>query len=126
MKITWVKYPTGPLAAALLFCLPAFGNTNQLFDRTYPLTSGGNFELDNVNGSVQVEGWDRDEVEVSAVKTSQSDAGDVDQVQIDVESLPGQVAVHTRYPSGEGTGVVVEYHVHVPSRVLLGGVKTVN
>jgi hypothetical protein len=31
----------------------------------YPLPSGGSFVLENVNGSVQVEGWSRDEVEVS-------------------------------------------------------------
>ena len=105
---------------------PAFANTDQLFDKTYPLSSGGNFQLDNINGSVQVDGWDRDEVEVSAVKTAQSDPDDLDRVQIDVESVPGQVAVHTLYPSSTGSGVTVEYHVHVPFRVLLAAVKTVN
>ena len=41
------------------------------FHQTYPLAAGGSFALENVNGSVQVEGWSRDEVEVSAVKTGQ-------------------------------------------------------
>jgi hypothetical protein len=116
------------IAAGLLaFSLPSRATTNQLFDKVYPLSSGGNFQLDNVNGSVQVEGWDRDEVEVTAVKTADADPDNLDQVQIDVESLPGQIAVHTLYPSNEGTaGVTVEYHVHVPNKVLLSGVKTVN
>lgn len=115
-------------AGMLLACGASFATTDQLFDKVYPLTAGGNFQLDNVNGSVQVDGWDRDEVEVSAVKTAQDDtlSGELDNVQIDVESHPGQVAVHTRYPAGEGSNVAVEYHVHVPYRVLLGGVKTVN
>jgi DUF4097 and DUF4098 domain-containing protein YvlB len=106
--------------------LPSHATTDQLFDKIYPLSAGGNFQLDNINGSVQVEGWDRDEVEVSAVKTALNDPGDLDQVQIDVESVPGQVAVHTKYPSSTETGVTVEYHVHVPTRVLLMAVKTVN
>jgi hypothetical protein len=113
-------------AALFVIALPSFATTNELFDKTYPLSSGGNFQLDNINGSVQVEGWDRDEVEVSAVKTDQNDSGDLDQVQIDVESMPGQVAVHTLYPSSTGNAVTVEYHVHVPFRVLLAAVKTVN
>lgn len=105
-----------------------FGATisNEVFQRTYPLTAGGNFVLENVNGSVQVEGWDRDEVEVRAVKTSQNDPRDLAQVKIEVESKPGQVAVHTLYPKGEGAQVAVEYHIHVPYRVLLGSVGTVN
>jgi DUF4097 and DUF4098 domain-containing protein YvlB len=117
-----------PCSALLLLCLPAFATNDQLFDKIYPLSSGGNFQLDNVNGSVQVDGWDKDEVEVSAVKTAQNDPSDLDQVQIDVESAPGEVDVHTRYPNANssGTSVVVEYHVHVPYRVLLAAVKTVN
>jgi DUF4097 and DUF4098 domain-containing protein YvlB len=43
-----------------------------------------------------------------------------------VDSVPGQVSVHTRYPKGEGVEVAVEYHVHVPYRVLLGSIGTVN
>lgn len=114
------------MAAAFALSFPSFANTDQLFDKIYPLASGGNFQLDNINGSVQVEGWDRDEVEVSAVKTAQNGPSNLDQVQIDVESLPGHVAVHTRYPTATGNGVTVEYRVHVPFRVLLAAVKTVN
>jgi len=117
------------LATAILFAsLPGFAAriNNEVFQRTYPLAAGGSFVLENVNGSVQVEGWDRDEVEVRAVKTSQSDPRDLAQVKIEVESHPGQVAVHTLYPEGQGAQVAVEYHVRVPYRVLLGSIETVN
>ena len=50
----------------------------------------------------------------------------VDDVKIDVESNPGQVAVRTRYQQGQSAEVAVEYHVFVPNRVLLSGVGTVN
>jgi hypothetical protein len=114
------------LAGVLCFCLPGFANTDQVFNETYKLPAGGHFQLDNVNGSVQVEGWDRDEVEVHAVKTSRTDSHDLDQVKIEVESHPGEVDVHTRYPTGEGAEVAVEYHIRVPYRVLLGSIQTVN
>jgi Putative adhesin len=114
------------LAGVLCVCLPSFANIDQVFRETYKLPAGGQFQLDNVNGSVHVEGWDRDEVEVQAVKTSQNDAHDLDQVKIEVESHPGEVDVHTRYPTGQGADVAVEYHIRVPNRVLLACVQTVN
>jgi hypothetical protein len=114
------------VAAILLVCFPSFATTERVFERTYPLHSGGQFVLENVNGSVQVEGWDRNEVEVRAVKTAENDSRDVDRVEIEVDSHPDKVDVHTRYPDGEGAGVAVEYHIYVPNRVLLGSVRTVN
>ncbi len=115
------------LTFALCISIPSFAaTTNKVFDQVFPLHSGGNFILDNVNGSVQVEGWNRDEVEVSAVKTASGDPEDVDRVKIEVDSQPGHIVVHTRYPKGAGAEVAVEYHVHVPYRILLGSVGTVN
>jgi hypothetical protein len=105
---------------------PSFATTDQVFVQTYPLASGGYFTLDNVNGSVQVEGWDRDEVEVRAVKTAHVDPGDLNQVQIEVDYDASDVAVYTRYPAGESAQVAVEYSIRVPYRVLLGAVGTVN
>lgn len=113
------------VAALLCCCWPAFA-ANQTFVKSYPLPSGGSFLLDNVNGSVRVEGWGRDEVEVRAVKSSMNDPRDLERVKIEICSQPGQVAVHTRYPEGEGVEVAVEYVIHVPYRVLLGEVQTVN
>jgi len=114
------------LAAIACLVFPA-GAADENFHQIYPLAAGGSFALENVNGSVQVEGWNRDEVEVSAVKTAGSDSRDLEQVKIEVDhSHPGQVAVHTRYPQGEGAEVAVEYHVHVPYRILLGSIETVN
>jgi hypothetical protein len=114
------------LAGSLLASTSGFASI-ETFKKTYPLPPGGSFLLENVNGSVQVEGWDRDEVEVRAVKTGENDPRDLALVKIDVCAQPGQVTVRTRYPKGgEGVEVAVEYHVRVPNRVLLGSIETVN
>src|SRR5271170_6871272 len=76
------------LLAGILFNSSNCLAIDQTFKQTYPLPPGGSFVLDNVNGSVQVDGWDRNEVEVSAVKTSQSDQHDVELVKIEVDSTP--------------------------------------
>jgi DUF4097 and DUF4098 domain-containing protein YvlB len=122
----WVMRGVLVLAGVAALSVPSRA-ADETFHHVYPLGAGGSFALENVNGSVHVEGWDRDEVEVSAVKTGTSESRDVQQVKIEVDnSKPNQISVHTRYPKGQGAEVAVEYHVHVPYRVLLGSVGTVN
>ena len=86
------------IVAAALLCISSSGFAfTQVFQQSYPLPSGGRFALANVNGSVQVEGWERDEVEVRAVKTTEGDDGDLNSVRIEVESARDGVAVQDVY-----------------------------
>ncbi|MFZ0641056.1 MAG: DUF4097 family beta strand repeat-containing protein [Candidatus Acidiferrales bacterium] len=113
------------VAAFFAAALPARAST-QVFDQVYPLQAGGVFALANVNGGVQVEGWDREQVEVRAVKTALHDSEDLDRVHIDVQGDGTQLAVNTRYPQGSGVQVTVEYQVHVPYKLRWAEVSTVN
>ena len=120
-----------PAFAAMLACAtgvaPAWAaGTQQVFDRTYPLSQGGTFALANVNGGVRIEGWDRNQVEVKAVKTALHRSDDLNRVQIDVQSDGEQLGINTRYPSGSGVQVTVEYEIHVPYRLRWAEVSTVN
>src|SRR5271154_1845902 len=96
------------------------------FSQTYPLQPGGTFELQNVNGTVEVQAWDRNEVEVRAVKTAKERESDLDRVSIEVEAKPNSVSVMTRYPQNEGVEVFVEYLVHVPNSAVVEHLATVN
>lgn len=113
------------LAAAAILAAPSFA-FDEVFQQTYPLRPGGSFRLHNVNGSVQISGWDREEVEVHAVKSSRRRPGDLPRVQIEVQAGSDLVAVETRYPRDDGVEVYVEYRIRVPHRVLLRHVGTVN
>ena len=55
------------LLAASLAAPQCFGVTREI-TKTFPLQADGSFELSNVNGTVRIETWDKDEVEVRAVK----------------------------------------------------------
>src|SRR5258708_11015231 len=79
------------------------------FNQTYPLQPGGTFELQNVNGTVDVQGWDRDTIEIHAVKTAKHKESDLELVSIEVDAKPGVVSVATRYPQNEGVEVAVGY-----------------
>ena len=115
------------VVAGILCCSYAVSAGEKVFEQAYPLAPGGKFVLENINGSVMVDGWDKNTVEVRAVKKSDRAAVDPDQVRIDVESDNGKsVMVHTRYPQGETGNVAVEYHIYVPNQILLSGIGTVN
>lgn len=113
------------LAAAV--SVPAFAaNDTEVFDRTIPLPAGASFALTNVNGSIAVEGWDRDAVEIHAVKTARRSAADLALVHIDADREPGRVSVSTIYPPESDVNVNVDYTVHVPRRIILEQLATVN
>lgn len=105
--------------------IPGFAITKE-FNQSYPLEPGGSFELQNVNGAVEVQGWDRNEVEIHAVKTAKHRESDLDRVSIDVSAKPSAVAVSTHYPQDEGVEVAVEYTVHVPHSAHVERLGTVN
>src|SRR6202158_329954 len=96
------------------------------FNQTYPLQAGGTFELQNVNGTVDVQALDRDEIEVRAVKTAKHKESDLELVSIDVDAKPNSVSVATRYPQNEGVEVAVEYIIHVPHCAHVEHLGTVN
>jgi DUF4097 and DUF4098 domain-containing protein YvlB len=99
---------------------------NKDFRQTYALQPGGSFDLQNVNGTVEVQGWDRDEIEVRAVKTAKDSEADLDRVTIEVNAQPSSVSVNTRYPQDKGVEVAVEYLVHVPHSAHVDRLATVN
>jgi hypothetical protein len=87
---------------------------------------GGTFELQNVNGPVEVQGWDRNEVEVHAVKTAKQRETDLERVSIEVDARPNAVSVTTHYPQNEGVEVAVEYTIRLPHGARVEHIGTVN
>jgi hypothetical protein len=115
---------------AVLSCLglvaPARSGVTREITRTYPLHADGSFELNNVNGTVRIEAWDKDEVEVRAVKSTPDREALLDMVAIDVDSKPDALSISTRYPQEEGVEVAVDYLIHVPRHAQLNHVNNVN
>ncbi|MFL6195640.1 MAG: DUF4097 family beta strand repeat-containing protein [Thermoanaerobaculia bacterium] len=137
-----------PLLGALLLAGSAAGavTLKERFEKTVPLRAGSAIQLKNVNGSVTVEAWDRNEVRVEAEK--QVKAGDrdqarkvMDQIHIDVTPGASGVRIETRMPKrengffeglmGHNVNASVSYRVQVPRQVALdilnsnGGIRAV-
>jgi hypothetical protein len=120
------RMTSAALLVALSFALSGHA-ADGVFDRTIPLAPTGSFALRNVNGPVTVEGWDRDAVEVHAVKTAGAGGAVLSEARIDVAASADAVSVTTVYPQDETAAeIAVAYTVRVPRRVLLKQVATVN
>jgi hypothetical protein len=113
------------LILAAIWATPSYGISKE-FDKDYPLAPGGTFELQNVNGTVEIQGWDRDVVEVHAVKIAKHRESDLERVSIEVDAKPNAVSVATHYPQDEGVEVSVEYTIHVPRGAHVEHIGTVN
>jgi DUF4097 and DUF4098 domain-containing protein YvlB len=121
----WVL-PVVLLLSAGAICAARQQPAEESFDRTVPLPSGGAFSISNVNGSIEIEGWNRDEVRISARKITSGPPESLGQVGITLNVARDSVSVATHYPEGSGVEVNVEFRVRVPARVRLASVTTVN
>src|ERR1700722_2816509 len=113
------------LLLAAVWAVPSLAISKE-FNQSYPLQPGGSVELQNVNGTVDVQGWDRNEIEVHAVKTAKHKESDLERVAIEVDAKPDAISIATRYPQNEGVEVAVEYTIHVPHGAKLEHLGTVN
>lgn len=91
----------------------------------YQLPPGGRLAVENVQGNIEVEGWDRAEVEVIGIKTTSGPRSRLDNVRIAVEPGDHALTVRTVYLGESETPVRVDYRLRVPRQVRLEGLRTV-
>jgi hypothetical protein len=113
------------VTACLLAALPVAGQEQQVWSARYPLPPAGVVAVENVQGDIDVEAWDRAQVEVVAVKTSLGPGADPDDVRIEVESHGRALAFRTVYAGQAGGPVRVDYRLRVPRQVRLERLRTI-
>jgi DUF4097 and DUF4098 domain-containing protein YvlB len=112
---------------ALLLATSSQAQVTQDFHRTVPLSATGRVSLDNVNGNVEITGWDRNEVQIDAVKKAR-DQQRLDEARIEVNAGGDSVEIKTRYPQGHTNNnpASVHYQLHVPQNARLDHIDLVN
>jgi DUF4097 and DUF4098 domain-containing protein YvlB len=138
LSATWLGAALGTLCALLTLALAAHasdhrGALSEEFHQTYPITADGRIELDNINGSVHISGWDRNEVKVDAVKYADTKER-LEEAKIEIESGHDYVSIRTRYPDhnnnwdwgSHNNPASVEYTLTVPRTARLDEIKLIN
>lgn len=102
------------------------------FHQTYPLSATGRVALSNINGSVRISAWDRNEVKVDAVKRASTQER-LREAEINVSASSGAIEIETEYPDyrwrdGERheNPASVEYTLTVPRGARIEEVSLVN
>lgn len=103
-------------------------NAEEIETFTEPFRDGETFDLKNVNGWISLEGWDRQEAEITARKVGPSEAA-LQNLEVEVDRTGDGLRVRTRYPRrkrrwGRPQGSV-RYSVRLPRRANLR-IETVN
>jgi hypothetical protein len=129
-----------------LLCVAVFGpgramtqNNNELreeFHQTYPMTPNGRISLENINGGVQINTWNRNEVKVDAIKRAYTQER-LTEAKIEVTADPDRINIKTHYPDRNlnfsddrdrrsNNPASVEYTVTVPQNARLDSVELIN
>jgi len=104
------------------------------FEQSYPLNANGTVSVSNVNGSITVGTWDRNEVKFEYVKTADTKEG-LSEIEVKIDARPDVFSVETNYGdwrrknSGERQNygkLQIEYRLVVPRNAILDDIETVN
>ncbi|MBN1291584.1 MAG: DUF4097 family beta strand repeat protein [Candidatus Latescibacteria bacterium] len=115
----------------LLFIVCSFSSSCSLnaeareeFHKTYTVDSGTPVSVKNVNGSIRVSAWEKDYVDVYAVKKSRHGQDDLDKVKIEVYTN-GELRIETERLERRDH-VSVEYTLKVPKNVPVKSLQSTN
>lgn len=129
---TQFAFSTAILSA--LLTLPACGvgpgslNFHETVERSVVLNPGGRFRVENINGAIRIDAWDRNEVRILAEKSASSEAA-LDEIEVEIRGEGDRVDVHTRLPKSNwlfgGEGGSVSYEINAPEGAQVAAI-TVN
>ncbi len=87
---------------SLAVLLPPFASSQNTllrdeFHQTYPFSANGRVSLENINGDVRVEVWDRNEIKVDAVKLADTKEK-LDAIELKIDTATDSIRIKTKYP----------------------------
>ena len=112
------------LGVACAATLSASQDLERAWYGRYPLPAGGSVVVENVQGEISVEGWDRAEVEVTALKIGSGQGHHLDDVRVVTDVGIHSLIFRTVYPHHMEEPVRVNYHLRVPRQVRLPALRT--
>lgn len=101
-------------------------------DETRALVATGEIVVENVNGPISIESWDKPEVRLLAVKSARTEA-DLKALDVQIEATDRRFAVRTAYLDKDGSWLKkftntgeVRYTLTVPHGATLRRIETLN
>jgi hypothetical protein len=126
---TTLLRPASLALALLLGATAASAKVTEKFSQTYPLDANGSIHLENVNGSVEIVAWDKNEVALEAEKSARTDEG-LARIQLRIDSNNRRLTVKTelekKWKFWDNMNAQVHYKLMVPAGASLDRIEVVN
>jgi hypothetical protein len=130
--LSWIP----ALALCVGLASAAGAAVTETIEKSFPIEADGRVSVENVNGTIDITGWDRAEVRVRAIMKARS-RRDLEELDVEIRDSPGRLRIHTHYGSRRGWWALlfnwfegdrgsVRYELMVPHGVRLDDVRTVN
>ncbi len=121
-----------PLLALPFFPFVGRADVTATVEETRALAATGEVVVENVNGPVSIESWDKPQVRLQAVKSARTEA-DLKALEVQIDSTDRRFAVKTAYLEKDGSWLKkftntgeVRYTLTVPHSAALRRVETLN
>lgn len=95
------------------------------FHLSYPLKPGGVLTIDNLNGSVEISSWEKDEVDVNGVKYCISEER-LRGMRVEGTQSGNRLTLRSILPEGKRSGCGAKYTIRVPKKITLDGIVSSN
>lgn len=129
-SLRWIALWPAALVLAAAVTQPAFARERETVNQVYETGASPRLSLSNINGDVTVDGWDKNQIEVTALKTAAS-KDDLDDIEIrtrkDGDHL--RIDVKLKHQDGwsyRGESPSVDFTIHVPRGTEVDQVELVN
>ncbi|WP_394172571.1 DUF4097 family beta strand repeat-containing protein [Thalassotalea litorea] len=118
------------LALASLITFQAQADVDKTVEKSFDLSGKGELLVDNVNGNVEINAWDQNQVAVTAIITA-DDEDDLQNVEVKMHQSGDRISIETDYKERGGWGNSngsgsVKYVIKVPETMDLKEIDLVN
>ncbi len=106
---------------SIVICFPSLGfaMAEERIVETYPLESTGKVYLENISGDITVSSWDKNEIEITAIKKGRRER-DLDDATIHIRQIDGNIRIITRHDREfslfRSGSVSIIYDIVVPAK----------
>ncbi|WP_251359049.1 DUF4097 family beta strand repeat-containing protein [Kangiella sp. TOML190] len=119
--------------STLMLTEVALADVDENFSKRYPFDNKGVISVENINGKIEIEGWDEDEILLEYTITADDKDG-LERINVDVDVSDSRFSVDVDFSSqkkgwfswGGSSSGEVEFRLKVPSQAFLKGIDSVN
>ena len=129
-RLQWIALAPALLVLGMAVTEDAAAKVSETIHQVYDTSSHPLLRVKNINGDLSVEGWDKNRIEVTAVKSAKNQE-DLDNVQVFAEKNGDRVSIRVEYKHDRDewdhnqTGSV-DFTIHVPKGTEIDKVEFVN